>query len=268
MPTATPGIAIALTIGGSDSGGGAGIQADLKTFTALGVHGCSAITCVTAQNTLGVSRVDGLPPEALTAQIEAVVSDLAVGALKTGMLLNQALIEAAAAAIASLTVAKLIDPVMVSRAGAVLLEPGAINAYRQVLLPQAEILTPNLHEARLLTGLAIEGAAEVEEAAERLLAMGPAAVLIKGGGLAELRGRDYLLTGGGLGQWLMHVPIDTPHTHGSGCTLGAAITAGRAQGLELEAAVMGAKRYVEGGLRRALAIGGGQGPLCHWHGLP
>lgn len=266
MPTASTAspIAIALTIGGSDSGGGAGIQADLKTFTALGVHGCSAISCVTAQNTLGVNRVDGLPPEALTAQIDAVVSDLAVGALKTGMLLNQALIEATAAAIGPLRVAKLIDPVMVSRAGAVLLEPGAIDAYRQVLLPQAELLTPNLHEARLLTGLAIEGAADVERAAERLLAMGPAAVLIKGGGLAELRGRDYLLTGGGLGRWLVHASIDTPHTHGSGCTLGAAITAGRAQGLELEAAVVAAKRYVEGALQRALAIGGGQGPLCHW----
>jgi hydroxymethylpyrimidine/phosphomethylpyrimidine kinase len=263
-PTPTP---IALTIGGSDSGGGAGIQADLKTFTALGVHGCSAITCVTAQNTLGVSRVDGLPPEALTAQIEVVVSDLAVGALKTGMLLNQALIEATAAAIAPLAVAKLIDPVMVSRAGAVLLESGAIEAYRQCLLGQAELLTPNLHEARLLSGQAIEGAADVERVAERLLALGPKAVLIKGGGLAELRGRDYLLTGAGEGRWLVHAPIATPHTHGSGCTLGAAITAGRARGVELEAAVVAAKGYVEGGLRRALAIGGGQGPLCHWHGL-
>jgi hydroxymethylpyrimidine/phosphomethylpyrimidine kinase len=275
MPTATPsGPAIALTIGGSDSGGGAGIQADLKTFTALGVHGCSAISCVTAQNTLGVSRVDALPAEALTAQIEAVVSDLAVGALKTGMLLNRALIEAAAAAIAPLAIPKLIDPVMVSRAGAVLLEAGAIEAYRRCLLPQAELLTPNLHEARLLTGLAIEAAADVERAAERLLAAGaagggaaPAAVLIKGGGLAELRGRDYLQIGTGAGRWLQHAPIDTPHTHGSGCTLGAAITAGRAQGLELEPAVLAAKRFVEGGLRRSLAIGAGQGPLCHWHRL-
>lgn len=265
-PAASTGqtIAIALTIGGSDSGGGAGIQADLKTFTALKVHGCSAISCVTAQNTLGVSRVDALPPESLTAQIEAVVSDLAVAALKTGMLLNQPLIEAAAAAIAPLAVAKLIDPVMVSRAGAVLLEEGAIEAYRRCLLPQAELLTPNLHEARLLSGCPIEGGADVERAAERLLAMGPAAVLIKGGGLAELKGRDYLLTQGGTGQWLTHAPIATPHTHGSGCTLGAAITAGRARGLALEAAVVAAKRYVEGCLREALAIGGGQGPLCHW----
>ena len=264
--TASPAttIPIALTIGGSDSGGGAGIQADLKTFTALKVHGCSAISCVTAQITLGVSRVDALPPEALSAQIEAVVSDLAVGALKTGMLLNQPLIEAAAAAIAPLAVAKLIDPVMVSRAGAVLLEEGAIEAYRRCLLPQAELLTPNLHEARLLSGCPIEGGADVERAAERLLAMGPAAVLIKGGGLAELKGRDYLLTQGGTGQWLTHAPIATPHTHGSGCTLGAAITAGRARGLALEAAVVAGKSYVESCLREALAIGAGQGPLCHW----
>jgi hydroxymethylpyrimidine/phosphomethylpyrimidine kinase len=276
MPSASPtGPAIALTIGGSDSGGGAGIQADLKTFTALGVHGCSAISCVTAQNTLGVSRVDALPPEALTAQIEAVLSDLAVGALKTGMLLNQALIEATAAAIAPLAIPKLIDPVMVSRAGAVLLEAGAIEAYRRCLLPQAELLTPNLHEAGLLTGLAIENAADVERAAERLVAgatgggagpaAGPMAVLIKGGGLAELRGRDYLLGRNSPGRWLEHAPIETPHTHGSGCTLGAAITAGRAKGLDLEAAVLEAKAFVEGALRHALAIGGGQGPLCHWY---
>ena len=265
MPPPDP--AIALTIGGSDSGGGAGIQADLKTFTALGVHGCSAISCVTAQNTRGVTRVDALPPAALTAQIEAVLSDLAVGALKTGMLLNAALIEAAAAAIAPLALPKLVDPVMVSRAGAVLLEPDAIEAYRRCLLPQAELLTPNLHEARLLSGVAIAGAAGVEQAAEQLLALGPAAVLIKGGGLAELKGRDYLLTGAEPGRWLEHPPVATPHTHGSGCTLGAAITAGRAQGVELEAAVIAAKRFVEGALRQALAIGGGQGPLCHWHGL-
>ena len=257
--------AIALTIGGSDSGGGAGIQADLKTFMALEVHGCSAISCVTAQNTTGVSRVDALPPEALTAQITAVLSDLPVAALKTGMLLNAGLIEATAAALAPLTLPRLIDPVMVSRAGAVLLEPSAIAAYRQ-LLPLAELITPNLHEARLLSGQAIDGATDVEQAAARLLDLGPAAVLIKGGGRPELRGRDYLLQRGQPGQWLQHAAIDTLHTHGSGCTLGAAITALRARGLPLSEAVAGAKRFVEGGLRASLAIGAGQGPLCHWHG--
>ena len=259
--------AIALTIGGSDSGGGAGIQADLKTFTALGVHGCSALSCVTAQNTLGVSRVDALPAAALTAQIDAVISDLAVGAIKTGMLLNRELIEATAAALAPLTLAKLIDPVMVSRAGAVLLEPGAIEAYRHNLLPQAEVLTPNLHEAQLLVDQPIQDRAGVEAAAELLLAMGPAAVLIKGGGLPELRGWDYLLSAAEGGRWLSHASIATPHTHGSGCTLGAAITAGRARGLTLLAAVEQAKHFVEGSLRRSLAIGHGQGPLCHWFPL-
>jgi hydroxymethylpyrimidine/phosphomethylpyrimidine kinase len=254
---------IALTIGGSDSGGGAGIQADLKTFLALRVHGCSAISCITAQNTTGVSRVDALPPQALSAQISAVLSDLSVAALKTGMLLNAGLIEATAEALAPLTIPRLIDPVMVSRAGAVLLEPSAIHAYR-LLLPLAELLTPNLHEAQLLSGVAIEAAADVEQAAERLLELGPAAVLIKGGGRPELRGRDYLLQRDQPGQWLSHARIDTPHTHGSGCTLGAAITAERAHGLPLPEAVAAAKRYVEAALRAALPIGRGQGPLGHW----
>jgi len=258
---------IALSIAGSDSGGGAGIQADLKTFSALQVHGCSALTCVTAQNTCGVSRVDALPPEALTAQIEAVLSDLPVAAIKTGMLLNRGLIEATAAALAPLLIPRLIDPVMVSRAGSLLLEPQAIEAYRQLLLPLAELITPNLHEARLLSGLPITTPAEVEQAAALLLEQGPAAVLIKGGGLADLRGSDYLLQADGQGCWLRSTTIDTPHTHGSGCTLAAAITAWRARGLPLLEAVTAAKVYVEGGLRHALAIGAGQGPLCHWHPL-
>ena len=260
--------AIALSIGGSDSGGGAGIQADLKTFTAHGVYGCSAISCVTAQNTRGVSRVDALTPEALVAQIEAVLSDLEVGALKTGMLLNVPLIEATAAALAPLTIPRLIDPVMVSRAGAVLLEPSAIDAYR-LLLPLAELLTPNLHEAQLLSNVAIAEASDperaVQQAAERLLELGPAAVLIKGGGSPELRGCDYLLQRDQPGRWLTHAAVDTPNSHGSGCTLSAAITAHRAKAVPLLEAVLGAKRYVEGALRHALAIGAGQGPLCHWH---
>ncbi|MFZ9148929.1 MAG: bifunctional hydroxymethylpyrimidine kinase/phosphomethylpyrimidine kinase [Vulcanococcus sp.] len=259
--------AIALSIGGSDSGGGAGIQADLKTFLALQVHGCSAITCVTAQNTCGVSRVDALSPEALTAQIEAVVSDLPVAALKTGMLLNRPLIEATAAALRHLQVPMLIDPVMVSRAGSLLLEPEAIAAYRSELFPLAELITPNLHEARLLSGLPIEGSRDVERAAAALLKLGPEAVLIKGGGLASLKGHDYLLDRRGSGQWLQHLPVETPHSHGSGCTLGAAITALRARGLPLLEAVQQAKQFVERGLRFGLAIGAGQGPLCHWHPL-
>lgn len=258
--------AIALSIGGSDSGGGAGIQADLKTFTALQVHGCSAITCVTAQNTCGVSRVDALTPEAITAQIDAVISDLAVTALKTGMLLNRELIEATAEALRPLALPRLIDPVMVSRAGAVLLEADAIDGYRQLLLPLAELITPNIHEASLLSGLPIDDAAAMEQAAAVLVDQGAAAVLIKGGGLSGMRGSDYLRLGAG-GQWLRSPEVATPHTHGSGCTLGAAITAYRARGLPLVEAVRAAKVYVDGGLRQALAIGAGQGPLCHWHPL-
>ena len=258
-------VPIALTIGGSDSGGGAGIQADLKAFMALQVHGCSAISCITAQNTLGVSRVDGLPPQALTAQVEAVCGDLAVAALKTGMLLNRALIEATAQAIEPLPIPRLIDPVMVSRAGALLLEPEAVEAYGRLLLPLAELLTPNLHEARLLSGCGIEGPADVERAAQVLVERGANAVLIKGGGLPQLRGCDYLLTAGDAGRWLRTPLVETPHTHGTGCTLGAAITAGRAQGLPLLQAVEQAKRFVHGGLQHALAMGAGQGPLCPWH---
>jgi hydroxymethylpyrimidine/phosphomethylpyrimidine kinase len=259
--------AIALTIGGSDSGGGAGIQADLKTFLALQVHGCSAITCVTAQNTLGVQRVDALPPEAIAAQVGAVLSDLPVGAIKTGMLLNRPLIEATAAALSGVGLPTLIDPVMVSRAGSVLLEPDAVDAYRALLLPIAELITPNLQEVRLLSGLVLETQADVEQAAERLLALGPGAVLIKGGGQPQWRGCDYLLQRSADGVWLRSAAVDTPHSHGSGCTLGAAITAWRARGLPLLEAVQAAKTYVEGGLRASLAIGAGQGPLCHWHPL-
>jgi hydroxymethylpyrimidine/phosphomethylpyrimidine kinase len=259
--------AIALSIGGSDSGGGAGIQADLKTFLALQVHGCSAITCVTAQNTCGVNRVDALPPEGLSAQIEAVLSDLPVAALKTGMLLNRALIEATAAALRPLAIPRLIDPVMVSRAGSVLLEADAIEAYQQQLLPLAELITPNIHEAQLLSGLPVDSASDVERAAAALLELGPQAVLIKGGGIPALRGSDYLLQRQASGQWLRHQPVATTHSHGSGCTLGAAITALRAKGLPLLEAVEQAKRFVERGLRFGLAIGAGQGPLCHWHPL-
>jgi hydroxymethylpyrimidine/phosphomethylpyrimidine kinase len=254
---------VALTIGGSDSGGGAGIQADLKTFTALQVHGCSAITCLTAQNTCGVERVDGMPPAALTAQVEAVSRDLPVAALKTGMLLNAALIEATAAVISSIEAPRVIDPVMVSRAGAVLLETEAVRAMA-ALLPLASLITPNLHEAQLLSGRTLSTPREIEDCARHLIQLGCRAVLIKGGGMGELRGRDLLCSEAGL-KWLVSPAIDTRHTHGSGCTLAAAITAGLAQGLALVPAIEAAKAYVTGALRRGLAIGAGAGPLCHWH---
>ncbi len=256
--------AVVLSIGGSDSGGGAGIQADLKTFLALGVHGCSAITCITAQNTCGVHRVDSLPPAALTAQVEAVCSDLAVVALKTGMLFDASLIEATAAAIEAGPAFRVIDPVMVSRAGAPLLDPEAITAMASRLLPLSDLVTPNIHEAQLLTGQAIASAADMERAAERLTALGAAAALVKGGGLAGLRGCDVAWING-RPRWFRGPEVDTPHSHGSGCTLSAAITAAIAQGHDLTEAITIAKAFVEGGLRHSLAIGAGQGPLCHWH---
>jgi hydroxymethylpyrimidine/phosphomethylpyrimidine kinase len=255
---------VVLSIGGSDSGGGAGIQADLKTFLALGVHGCSAITCITAQNTCGVSRVDPLPPEAVSAQVEAVCSDLAVVALKTGMLFDAALIEATAAAIADLPASRVIDPVMVSRAGAPLVAPKAIAAMGRSLLPLADLVTPNIHEAQLLTGLTITGAATMEQAAERLCALGARASLVKGGGLAGLRGCDVAWIEG-RAHWFRGPEVDTPHSHGSGCTLSAAITAAITRSGDLKEAISTAKTFVEGGLRHSLAIGSGQGPLCHWH---
>ncbi len=257
---------LVLSIGGSDSGGGAGIQADLKTFSALRVHGCSALTCVTAQNTCGVERVDALPAAALRAQVEAVCRDLPPRALKTGMLLNRELILTTAALVAPLSALRVVDPVMVSRRGAVLLEPEAIEALRAELLPLADLITPNLHEARLLTGLEIPSAEAMLPALERLVALGPRAVLLKGGGLAEGRGTDLLWHDGEV-HWLRGATVDTPHSHGSGCTLAAAIVAGLAHGQALPEAVCSAKRYVEGGLRHSLAVGQGQGPLCHWHPL-
>jgi hydroxymethylpyrimidine/phosphomethylpyrimidine kinase len=253
----------ALSIGGSDSGGGAGIQADLRTFAALQVHGCTAITCITAQNTCGVERVDALPAAAVSAQVAAVARDLPVAALKTGMLLNAGLIEATADAIAPLAIPRVIDPVMVARSGAVLLEPEAIAAMA-ALLPLASLITPNVHEAALLSGRTVDGPAGMEAAALALSQRGVAAVLIKGAGVPALRGVDLLCSGGEL-RWLESPAIDTIHTHGSGCTLAAAITAHLARGLALHEAVVAAKGYVEGGLRQALAIGSGRGPLCHWH---
>ena len=161
---------------------------------------------------------------------------------------------------------RVVDPVMVSRAGAVLLEPEAIAALRSLLLPLADLLTPNLREASLLVGFSVQGERDVEAAAEQIAALGPRAVLIKGGGSPALRGSDWLLDQSG-GRWLRRQPVETPHTHGSGCTLSAAITAWLAHGLPLAEAVAQARVYVEGGLIHALAIGSGQGPLCHWHPL-
>jgi len=253
---------IALTIAGSDSGGGAGIQADLRAFMAFRVHGCSALTCVTAQNTCGVTRVDPMPSAGLKAQLQAVKNDLPVDALKTGMLLNRELIQTTAELLRHWTIPKVIDPVMVSRTGAVLLEEDAISSIRDDLLPLATLVTPNRHEARLLSGHELSDDHDIETAAAVIHAQGPAAVLIKSGSERSLGGRDLLFNG--QPHWLEGPWVDTPHTHGTGCTLSAAITAGLALGQDLDGAIKAARAYVKQGLKQALAIGQGQGPICHW----
>lgn len=261
-------IPVAMTIAGSDSGGGAGIQADLRTFAFHQVHGTSALTCVTAQNTLGVTRVDALPPEAVVAQVMAVVDDIGVQAVKTGMLLNQEII-AAVAHLAETTALTnwVIDPVMVSRTGAQLIDDNAVATLRERLLPLATILTPNRYEAQMLSGLEIETLDDMQAAAQKILQLGPKAVLVKGGGMqGEWRGIDVWFDGHRLAT-LQTEMIDTTDTHGTGCTLSAAITANLAKGENLFSAVKLAKQYVTNALRYALRIGSGQGPVGHFFPL-
>jgi hydroxymethylpyrimidine/phosphomethylpyrimidine kinase len=264
MPT----IPVALTIAGSDSGGGAGIQADLRTFAFHKVHGTSALTCITAQNTVGVNRVDALPPEAVAAQMEAVATDIGVQAAKTGMLLNQAIMATVAKQVEALGLSNLVvDPVMVSRTGAQLIDDAAIATLRTALIPKATILTPNRYEAQILTGMEIQTLEEMQMAAQQIHQQGAKAVLVKGGGMAgNLRGVDVWFDGQQL-EILQTATVDTPNTHGTGCTLSAAIAANLALGYPPLAATRAAKAYVTTALRYALAIGKGQGPVGHFFPL-
>lgn len=257
-----------MTVAGSDSGGGAGIQADLRTFAFHRVHGTSALTCVTAQNTMGVTRVDALPPEAVVAQMTAIAEDIGIHAAKTGMLLNQSIITAVADYFESLGGCFLVvDPVMVSRTGAQLIDDAAIATLRNRLIPLAQILTPNRHEAQILSGLEINSLDDMQKAAERILKLGAQAVLVKGGGMAgDLRGVDVWCNASGL-QVLKTESVDTTDTHGTGCTLSAAIAANLASRHEPLAAVQMAKRYVTQALHHALRIGQGQGPVGHFYPL-
>lgn len=259
---------VVLTIAGSDSGGGAGIQADLRTFAFHCVHGSSAITCVTAQNTLGVTRVDALPPEAVVAQIEAVASDLGIQAAKTGMLLNAEIIGAVVAQVTKLALANLVvDPVMVSRTGAQLIDERAIALLQTALIPQAAIVTPNVYEAQILSGLEIDSLAQMQAAAEKIYALGPQAVLVKGGAMrGELRGVDVWFDGEQLAI-LKTRAVDTKHNHGTGCTLSAAIAANLALGKAPKTATEQAKNYVTSALESALALGKGNGPVGHFYPL-
>jgi hydroxymethylpyrimidine/phosphomethylpyrimidine kinase len=261
-------IPVALTIAGSDSGGGAGIQADLRTFAFHCVHGTSAITCVTAQNTVGVTRVDAMKRVAVSAQIEAVMSDIGADAAKTGMLLNQEIIETVAEQVEKWQLKKLVvDPVMVSRTGAQLIDDSAIASLRERLIPKALIVTPNRYEAQLLSKLEIKTLEDMKSAAQIIHRLGATTVLVKGGGMAgELRGVDVWFDGE---QWetLAIETVDTSNTHGTGCTMAAAIAANLALGKDLWPAVQQAKHYVTTALKYALDIGRGTGPVGHFFPL-
>ena len=255
----------ALTIAGSDSGGGAGIQADLKTFAALGVFGTSAITSVTAQNTVGVQGVHDLPPEFVGRQIDSVLEDIAIDAAKTGMLSSAAIIEVVAEKVKAYAIERLVvDPVMVAKGGHKLLQDQAIATVKKRLAPLATVLTPNAPEATALTGIAIASREDMEKAGRAILALGPKAVLMKGGHLAGDTVYDLLVEASGVTAF-SGARIATRSTHGTGCTLASAIATGLAQGLDLKAAVARARAYVRKALETAPGLGKGHGPLNHAH---
>jgi hydroxymethylpyrimidine/phosphomethylpyrimidine kinase len=258
----------ALTIAGSDSGGGAGIQADLKTFSALGVYGMTAITAVTVQNSRGVSGFDELSPETVAAQIRAVADDLGVDAAKTGMLASARIIEAVADAIEDTRIPNLvIDPVFVSKHGDALLAEDAVGSLEKRILPLATLVTPNLAEAAGLVGEPVETREDMARAASALLDLGPRAVLVKGGHLREEGVAADLFADGASREWIEAERLDTPNTHGTGCTLSAAIAAHLAMGAELLDAVRAGKAFVTEAIRHALPLGQGIGPVDQLWGV-
>jgi hydroxymethylpyrimidine/phosphomethylpyrimidine kinase len=253
-----------LTIAGSDSGGGAGIQADLKTFAAHGVYGTSAVTAVTAQNTLGVTMWQAMPADLVSAQIEAVAGDIGVDAVKIGMLGNAAIVEAVAAAIADLDLPKVVlDPVMVAKSGDRLLEPDAVLALRGELLRRVHLVTPNVPEAETLADMRIASVEDMRVAGERILRLGPRVVLVKGGHLDGPESVDVACTSQGSFELRM-ARIETRNTHGTGCTLSSAIAANLALDLDDRAALLRAREYLDGAIRHAPDIGRGHGPLGHF----
>jgi hydroxymethylpyrimidine/phosphomethylpyrimidine kinase len=254
----------ALTIAGSDSGGGAGIQADLKTFAAHGVFGTSAITAVTAQNTLGVIAWQAMPADLVTAQIEAVAADFDLRAVKVGMLATAAIVEAVAATIVELDLPDVVvDPVMVATGGDRLLEEDAIEAIKRELMPHTRVLTPNVPEAEALSGMGIASVDDMRSAARRILAGGPCVVLVKGGHLPGPESVDVVVTAHDSFE-LRRPRVETASTHGTGCTLSSAIAANLALGLELRPALERAREYVDGAIRHAPGLGRGHGPLGHF----
>ncbi|MBE8477875.1 bifunctional hydroxymethylpyrimidine kinase/phosphomethylpyrimidine kinase [Streptomyces justiciae] len=250
-----------LTVAGSDSGGGAGIQADLKTMLALGVHGMSVVTAVTAQNSLGVQGAWPLPVEVVRAQYRSVVDDIGVQAVKTGMLASAELVEAVAELLAGTDAPAVVDPVGVSKHGDSLLAASALESVRTRLLPAATVATPNLDEVAQLAGVHVESEGDLRRAAEAVLAYGPRWVLIKGG---HLTGDAVdLLTDGSEEHWLRAPRHDNRHTHGTGCTLASAIASELAKGRSVPEAVTEAKAYVTGAIKGGFALGDGIGPVDH-----
>ena len=259
MPTA-------LTIAGSDSGAGAGIQADLKTFAALGVYGTSALTAITAQNTVGVTAVHEIPTQVIAAQIEAVISDIGADAVKTGMLSSRAIVELVAQELKRHGVERLVvDPVMIAKSGDSLLQPEAVEALRSKLLPLAAVVTPNIPEAEVLTGLTITSLDDMRRAAEQIVGMGAGSVVVKGGHLAG-PATDLFYDGAQFKEFTAP-RIDTANTHGTGCTFASAVAAGLACDMRVFDAVAQAKEYVTEAILRSFPIGQGHGPLNHFYKL-
>ncbi len=255
---------IAMTIAGSDSGGGAGIQADLKTFSALGVYGASTLTAITAQNTVAVTAVHELPTDIIAAQIDAVVTDIGVDAVKTGMLSSSAIVETVARELRRHHIENLVvDPVMVAKSGDPLLRQEAVEALKTRLVPLAALVTPNIPEAETLTGLQITTGEEVREAARHIIALGARAVVVKGGHLSG-PATDLLYDGTDFTEFTSE-RFDTVNTHGTGCTFASAAAAGLAQGKSVLDAVAQAKRYVTEAIRNSYPLGQGHGPVHHFY---
>ncbi len=260
-----PGCGRVLIVAGSDSGGGAGIQADIKTVTALGGYAMTAITALTAQNTQGVFAMQEVPPEFVSQQIEVVLRDIDADCVKIGMLHRQKIVETVCDTLAGTGIPIVVDPVMVAKSGHQLLADEAVHSLRRRLVPMAAVLTPNLPEAHVLAGVAVSPPLRTSELTARLLALGPAAVLVKGGHGEGSIIRDVLALSGCPPEIFEDARIETRHTHGTGCTLASAIATGLAQGLGIRDAVARARAYVLRAILTAPGLGSGHGPLNHGH---
>ncbi|MEO4054735.1 bifunctional hydroxymethylpyrimidine kinase/phosphomethylpyrimidine kinase [Solibacillus sp. CAU 1738] len=255
---------IVMTIAGSDSGGGAGIQADLKTFQELGVFGTTAITALTAQNTLGVSGIFPATADFVEAQISTVFEDFQVKAVKTGMLFSADIITAVAEALQDKDIQLIVDPVMIAKGGANLLQQESVEALKTKLLPLATVLTPNIPEAEVLTGMSITTKDDVQAAAQRILQLGVQCVVMKGGHLQGMEAVDHVYFRDGSSFQVSSTRIHTKHTHGTGCTFSAALTAFLGQGYVIQEAIIEAKRFIQAAIEHPLNIGNGHGPTNHF----